>query len=836
MRSVKFYSFAICTCSIYVSLVLSSVRAQIIPDDSLGDENSVVSPDATIEETQADLIEGGATRDNNLFHSFSDFNVDDGSAVYFASPAGIENILTRVTGNDVSNIFGKLGVYGAANLFLLNPNGIVFGENATLDVNGSFLATTANSYIFENNFEYSASESGAVPEALLKIDLTPGLQMGANPGNITVEGNSHELIDGVLFPLQNNSLSKGLQISAQQTLSLVGGEIELDGGVIKTAGGNIELASVKQGNINLDFKNSGDRLNTSGVTEFGNIKLSNRALLDASGVSTGNITLQGYKIDLENASAAIIQNFGSQNSGNITVEAADSINLSGTVRNSPDITTPQGIIAGVTSSRFTTETLGTGKGGDIQITSNNLSVDEGGSISARSFSNADTGNVNLEISKSIDIGSPSILNPGIPSVVGTVLFNDGNSGNINITAGNINIFNGGTLAALNFGSGKGGDINLSVAHELKLSGFNPISGSPSNLSSTTYRTGDSQNVAIDASRILLLDGAKISTATLAEGDAGELTINATEFVLISGTTLNRSFESSIASDAEILPLALQQLLGLANIPSGNSGNITLNTPNLIMSDGSEVAVNNKGLGDSGSLYIQSDRISLDADASITAFSASGQGGNIDLQVRDWLSLDDRSTITAQTTANRASDRLGINGGNINIDTDIVTLLDNSEINASATEGNGGNINITTKGLFVSADSLVSASSEFGLDGNVEVENLNSDRPIELVKLAQNLVNATEQITAGCNSNSDFAISGKGGLPTNPTKNLRGQAIWQDSRIPLLAEAIDSASQSQIKTKTIVEAQTWQVNPAGKIELIAIADSHSHFNNYRCQSN
>ena len=109
----------------------SGVQSQIIPDNTLGNENSKFTPTGV-----KDLIEGGAIRGNNLFHSFSEFNVNNNQLVYFSNPTGINNILTRVTGNNISNIFGTLGVNGNANLFLINPNGIIFGQNAKLDIKG----------------------------------------------------------------------------------------------------------------------------------------------------------------------------------------------------------------------------------------------------------------------------------------------------------------------------------------------------------------------------------------------------------------------------------------------------------------------------------------------------------------------------------------------------------------------------------------------------------------------------------------------------------------------------------------------------------------------------
>ena len=147
----------------FVTFVISgscgnSVLAQITPDESLGTESSVVTPDVEIKGETADRIDGGATRESNLFHSFQEFNVREGQSVYFASPESIENIFTRVTGNNPSNILGTLGVDGAANLLLLNPNGILFGENSSLDLEGSFLGTTAESLIFRDGKEFSAVE------------------------------------------------------------------------------------------------------------------------------------------------------------------------------------------------------------------------------------------------------------------------------------------------------------------------------------------------------------------------------------------------------------------------------------------------------------------------------------------------------------------------------------------------------------------------------------------------------------------------------------------------------------------------------------------------------
>ncbi len=191
------------------------VLAQIVPDNTLGAERSQVSSDF-VRGLPAELITGGAARRSALFHSFSTFNVGEGQRVYFANPIGIENILTRVTGSDPSSILGTLGVNGGANLFLLNPQGILFGPNARLDVAGSFLASTAERFTFADGSGFSAVNPQAAP--LLTVNLRPGLQYGANAtGQITNFGN---LTAGQDLTLAATNLAVQGQLQAGGDLTL----------------------------------------------------------------------------------------------------------------------------------------------------------------------------------------------------------------------------------------------------------------------------------------------------------------------------------------------------------------------------------------------------------------------------------------------------------------------------------------------------------------------------------------------------------------------------------------------------------------------------------------
>ena len=195
----------------------SPASAQITPDATLGNETSTVTPDAIVRGRQADLIEGGAIRDSNLFHSFQEFNVNGGQRVYFANPNGIESILSRVTGGDPSNIFGTLGVDGPADLFFLNPNGILFGENAALDIEGSFYGTTANAIELGNGI-FSAAE----PERSQLLTVAPSVYFENYLSNASGDiENRGQIVAEENLTLAANRLNLQGQIAAGDDLTLL---------------------------------------------------------------------------------------------------------------------------------------------------------------------------------------------------------------------------------------------------------------------------------------------------------------------------------------------------------------------------------------------------------------------------------------------------------------------------------------------------------------------------------------------------------------------------------------------------------------------------------------
>jgi filamentous hemagglutinin family protein len=105
----------------------------------MGSAGTLSGPDYQITQDVGKLENG------NLFHSFGRFNINSTESATFSGSAGIKNIISRVTGGQASTIDGVLrSTISGANVFFLNPAGIIFGENASLDVQGSFHASTAD--------------------------------------------------------------------------------------------------------------------------------------------------------------------------------------------------------------------------------------------------------------------------------------------------------------------------------------------------------------------------------------------------------------------------------------------------------------------------------------------------------------------------------------------------------------------------------------------------------------------------------------------------------------------------------------------------------------------
>ncbi len=910
----KLFTLLLLTGNLFVNLLVSSkiAQAQVIPDETLP-QNTIVTKNGNISE-----IQNGTRVGNNLFHSFEEFSVPDGSTALFdlgTINQDVQNIISRVTGNKRSQINGIIRINDAANLFLINPQGIVFGANAELDIRGSFLASTANSIQFPDGREFSARNSSTPP--LLSINVPIGLQFGANPA-----------------PIENQSTG-GLHLDSLQTLALVGGELRFPGGHLTAPQGRIELGSVGENSfVQITPTINGFTLGYEGVENFQDIHLSQQSIVDASGTGSGFIHIQGGQVNLTQASQILANTEGNIDGGDITIQAeqlnlkegafvsastfgdgaagrlmvnAASVEIIGT-RNLQEvldtlfeektITLPE-LGTGLFSLSFgsgaansliiNTETLSlqeggfistspfsTGSGGDMMVRASEsvelvgselfadsygqgdagqltvqtrqLRASEGGGIFNSTFDAGRGGNVRIQASDSIElIGTTP--DGRFKSAIASNAFEDATqaTGNVIIETRRLTIQDGAGIGAATFGTAQGGTVNVQASDSVELIGTSANGRELSSLNTQSFGTGAAGDIEVYTRRLVLRDGGVISTTTQNAGRAGRLVVRASESVELSGISTDGKFPSSLRSDASsdsvpsgFIPPPQTEVLGEA-------GDVTIDTRRLIIRNGAEITVNGEKLAAAGNLGIEADLIRLSNGGTISATTVAGTGGNITLQTQNLL-LHNQSQIS--TNAENA------NGGNITIDTGNLVALNNSDISANAQVGTGGRVTVNAFGIFgtqfrerLTPESDITATSALGPEFkgmvNINIENIDPNQG--LVRLPEKFIESNNQIATGCaaDEGNSFVVTGRGGLPEDPTQTLRGRTIWRDLRTLVLNEdegdyvetlhATSGSGASRDVTveplgdrgesafdhpSPIVEAQGWIINSQGQVELVA----------------
>ena len=733
------------------------VQAQLIPDNTLGKENSIVTPVNSLK----DRIDGGAIRGSNLFHSFKEFNIDNGQSVYFNDPGAIANILTRVTGTNPSSILGKLGVLGNANLFLINPNGIIFGQNASLDISGSFTASTTPNILFDNGWEFSATNPQAPP--LLEIDLTPGLQyprhqvqnfisqdtisQGISQGDITNQGN---LTVGEDLNLVGRNLNlsgklnagRDLKLQARDTLQVRDNPVgdaqsdRLTKPFIASAGNNLLL----QGNQSLDIfaLNHPDSGLFSGNDLV--LKSSTPVLGDARYFSGGNFKIEqldGKSGDLESPKDPIIRasgdvSFDSYTGASLHILAGGSVNITG------DVT-----ITGADGGNGLEETVTLSNGESLDVngkTQATLDIRAG----TTAFGTPEvTGNGNFTPPNPNTVGSPSSSNIVIggnikvDSADGLVFLTNQYSADSNLSGGNIQL-QGGIDTSSQFGNGgriiidASGDISTSSLISLNSSSFSGDGGDisiiadgfitinnsiSSNTSSSDGQAGDViiQSAAANdpnLSAIKLIDTTIDTAAFGSNSKAGDITIKATnggniEFL---GSALRPSiFTDTFASDEQARG---EKTGGDIEIAGGKLkiNNYKLNTN-----------VNNGAQGNGGNISLNSasELIVSNGTEISTTTKGSGRGGDITISATDSVQLFNNSVLYAESFRNGEP-------GNINVKTGQLILEDEAEISSSSDISRAGNIELLDlKSLHLNQNSQISASTVDGEAGNIIIDATDS---------------------------------------------------------------------------------------------------------------
>lgn len=682
-----------------------------------------ISPDGTVPTnvTGADgrnfTINGGAQAGGNLFHSFRDFSVPTGGSAFFNNGADINNIINRVTGGSLSNIDGLLRANGAANLFLINPAGIVFGPNARLDIGGSFMGTTASGLLFADGTEFGVFDGTGTP--LLTVSQPVGLQFRGTPGEIRVQGGG----EGIRTTPEIIDTTVGLRVGSDRTLALVGGDLVLEGGTLKTTGGRIELGSVGDGgSVSLTPTSNGWTLGYENAASFRDIQLSQRASVDASGAGGGDIQVRGRGVTMADGSRIESSTLGAQPGGTVTVNAEYL-----------EITGSSNLYSVVISSA-------TGKGSDLIIKAERLVVRDGG-IASETVGDGNAGNVIVDASE-LEVNSSRISSSSRD--LDSINVN-GNAGNISINANSLIIRNFGLITSETKTSGNAGNININ-ASEVEIDSSTIISNSFSIEENANISVGDAGNIIIDANSLIVRNGGMIASGTTTSGSAGNISIES-EYVEVTDRN------SAIASDSIFTPEN-------ANATVGNAGNVVIDTNRLIVRNqgsifattttsgnsgdidinASEVEVDNsliKGTslalgennpqlisGNAGNINIEANRLIVRNGGQILSNTeTSGNAGSININASQ-LNIDERGVIAADTSSNGS-------GGEINIDAFKILMRNQSQITTGTLESssNAGSININTSQLVVRDVSLISSSTIRG-DGDAGSISINASEFIE----------------------------------------------------------------------------------------------------------
>jgi filamentous hemagglutinin family protein len=788
-------------------------QAQVIPDRTI--PTTVNSPDQ-----RNFTIDGGARSGSNLFHSFSQFSVPTTGSAAFNNALDVQNIFARITGGNISNIDGVLSANGNANLFLLNPSGLQFGPNAQLNLGGSFLGTTASSIQFADGGEFSAVN----PAPLLTMSVPIGLQMGTNPGAIQAAGGGHRLTSQQLFfptPINPSDPIANLQVQPGKTLALIGGDIGLNGAVLRSPSGHIELGAVGSGAIvGLSPDALGWQFDYRPIANFRNLNLEQRALLDSSGNPGGSIHLQGSTIKLTDGALGLIQNQGIQTPGQLQVDAIERLELGtdepGT--DDPMALRPSGFLAMGTLGASTTAVM--------DVTAPQLIMKNGGVITSNHGGFGVGGAVTVRSAEYIyATGSP---NGQLRNSIGSTASGSATAGNVSVTTPDLQLLNRSEILSNTSGSGAAGSIRID-AEDIRIGGVvaNELGAY---VGSAAIGRGNAGTVVINTRQLSVQEGARVESSSYGIGNAGDITINASESINVSGTSPLTGKNSYIASATELPLEIIRQLLGLPALPSGNAGVLSIQTPLLQITDGALVSVVNRGTGDGGRLKIEADRVVLN-QGNITSSTVSGQGGNIQLDVGSLLSLRSGSQIAAEAGANG-------NGGNITINSKLILGMENSDLIANAVQGRGGNIVLTTEGVFglkfrdrLTPENDITASSEFGVNGIVDVNTMGVDPATGLLELPIDIIDPHQQVAQTCDANqgSSFVVTGRGGIPNNPSQQIEADRPWQDLRTIAITTATaknpatllgKGSSNAPKFVHPQLEATNWQRNTHGAVELLA----------------
>lgn len=727
---------------LWLAVALAQVPSTITSDGTLG---TAVTQRGNIYD-----ITGGTRPGNgpNLFHSFDRFSVGTNDTARFSGPTAIENILSRVTGGQQSVIDGRLqSRIPGANLYLLNPSGVLFGPNATLDVSGSFHVSTADFLRFADGATFSARLGDKTT-----LTVAPPAAFGfltENPAPLTIQGSSLQVLEG-------------------KALSVVGGDVQIMGGTLVAPSGRIQLASVASpGEVMFSPLELAPDLQVESFARLGRLDLSQNALLDVSGNGGGTVLIRGGRLMVDGS--FIFAN---------TLGDVDGTRLGLDLRLTDDIVITNGGV-------MTTDSWGAGRAGDLRLTAGSVHMTDGPFIGSTAFASGDGGNVTLNVGKlTLDraatiaadtwgaghAGTVTVTATDSVAILGerkdgftsflfsatefgssgdagrvvisapVLLVDDalisagtggtGRAGDIEVFVGKLTLANGAQIGSGTFGVGNAGTVRVVATESVSISGigrdgnraglFSTAERSSSgdgggisvstpvlilskegNISASTASTGRAGNIVVDVGKLTVTSGAKIGSSTFSSGSAGTVTITATDSIVISGRDSN----------------GVRTGLFSQSLGSGDAGRIVLSASTVRIEDGGLIQASTTGDGHGGDIMVQVGTLTLRGDAQISSSTVGvGRGGNVTIAATEQIELSDGGTVSARSSGQG-------DAGNILIQAGQIFRSRHGAVTTEAETADGGNITLTAGSLVDLHDSQITATvkSGVGKGGNITID-------------------------------------------------------------------------------------------------------------------
>ena len=568
--------------------------------------------------------------------------------------------------------------------------------------------------------------------------------MVGNAGSVEIEANSLTISDGGFVSSSTNGQGNAgnITLNIDDAVTLTNDAdifSDVDSNAI-TEEGTRSTVAINAGSLSIADAESSISASTLGQGNAGNINLNitNTTELNsgnifsqvtATGVGEGgSITLNTNNLSLLDGSQITAGVFGTGDAGIVTVNASGDITFQGVNPNSGN---PSGILSNVAEG-------GAGDAGDTVITTTNLNLIDGGSITS-------------------DVSG------------------EGNAGDIQVNTATLSLINGGRISSNVFGTGNAGSITIDASESINISGFTDFDGSSrfSQVSSLTGSNvmGDAGSIKINANSLTISDGGFVSSSTFGEGNSGQIDITTQGSIELTNSTIESS-----------------------TFGTGNGGTITINAEDLTLDNQAGIFAETAPQQPETTLQPEEttpseinlfidNTLTLKGNSTISAEAAnSADGGNININAGGFVVAFPSEGTGSDIRANAAE---GGSGGEINISTQQILGLSEAE-GTSGLENNSNDID---------------ASSEDGtLNGEVTLSESDTSIVQGATELPTNIIEPNQSVAQACSNNQDrgiasnFVIKGRGGVPSSPTAPLNSETITVNGDV-----ATNSNSHSPIST-------------------------------------